>query len=61
MATLKYYHYTSVPVRYLRTKTDNWIELCDIEGFYAETTDSKELWMIEEEIGRFDTYNYVGE
>jgi uncharacterized membrane protein len=61
MSSLKYCHDVSVPVLYMQIKMDLWTELCDIKGFYAETTYSKELWRIEEEIGHFDTYNYIGD
>jgi predicted alpha/beta-fold hydrolase len=60
MSPLKYCRDVSVPVLYVQAKTDPWTELSDIEGFYAETAGSKELWMIDEKMGRFDAYNYVG-
>jgi predicted alpha/beta hydrolase len=60
MSPLKYCRDVETPVLYVQAKTDPWTELSDIEAFYAETAGPKELWMIEEQMGRFDTYNYVG-
>jgi alpha/beta superfamily hydrolase len=61
MSPLKYCRDVEAPILYVQAKTDPWTELSDIEGFYAETSGSKELWMINEEMGRFDAYNYVGD
>ncbi len=61
MSPLKYCRDVEAPVLYVQAKTDPWTELSDIEGFYAETAGPKELWMIDEEMGRFDAYNYVGD
>jgi pimeloyl-ACP methyl ester carboxylesterase len=60
MSPLKYCRDVETPVLYVQAKTDPWTELSDIESFYAETAGPKELWMIEEKMGRFDAYNYVG-
>jgi len=61
MSPLRYCRDVTIPVFYVQAKTDPWTELSDIEGFYGETAGSKELWMIEEKMGRFDAYNYVGD
>ncbi len=50
-----------VPTMYVQARTDPWTELSDIEGFFKATPEPKEFWMIEGEMERFDTYNYVGE
>jgi pimeloyl-ACP methyl ester carboxylesterase len=60
MSPLKYCRDVKTPVLYVQAKTDPWTELSDIEGFYTETAGPKETWMIEEKMGRFDAYNYVG-
>jgi alpha/beta superfamily hydrolase len=59
MSPLKYCRDVEIPVLYVQAKTDPWTELSDIESFYAETAGPKELWLIEEKMGRFDAYNYV--
>jgi pimeloyl-ACP methyl ester carboxylesterase len=61
MSPLKYCRGVETPVLYVQAKTDPWTELSDIEGFYGETAGPKELWLIEEKMGRFDAYNYVGD
>jgi alpha/beta superfamily hydrolase len=61
MSPLQYCRDITVPVLYVQAKTDPWTELSDIKAFYDETAGAKELWMIEEEMGRFDAYNYVGD
>jgi pimeloyl-ACP methyl ester carboxylesterase len=61
MSPLRYCRDVNVPVLYVQAKTDPWTELSDIKAFYTETAGTKELWMIEEKMGRFDAYNYVGD
>jgi hypothetical protein len=61
MSPLRYCRDVKVPVLYVQAKTDPWTELSDIKAFYTETAGTKELWMIEEKMGRFDAYNYVGD
>jgi alpha/beta superfamily hydrolase len=60
MSPLKYCRDVEIPALFVQAKTDPWTELSDIESFYAETAGPKELWIIEEKMGRFDAYNYVG-
>ena len=61
MSPLQYCRDVEVPVLYVQAKTDPLTELSDIKAFYTETAGTKELWMIEEKMGRFDAYNYVGD
>ena len=49
------------PVLFVQAKTDPWTDLKDIENFYNLTNSEKEFWYLEERMGRFDAYNYVGE
>lgn len=61
MSPLKYCKDITAPTLYIQARTDPWTELSDIQGFYEATPEPKEFWMVEGDMGRFDTYNYVGE
>ena len=49
-----------IPVLYIQARSDPWTELDDIRGFYDDTPEPRELWLLQEEMSRFDAYNYVG-
>lgn len=51
----------SVPIYYFQAKSDPWTKLSDIEGFYAASPELKKLTLIDGNLSRFDTYNYIGE
>ena len=61
MSPLQYCKGITAPTLYIQAKTDPWTELSDIQGFFDVTPQPKEFWMLEEEMRRFDAYNYVGE
>ncbi len=49
-----------VPTLYVQARSDPWTELDDIRSFYRATPEPRELWLLDEEMKRFDAYNYVG-
>ena len=51
----------NVPVLYIQARSDPWTELSDVENFYEKSPEPKELFILEGDLERFDTYNYVGE
>jgi len=61
MSPLAFCKDLNIPTFYIQAKTDPWTDLTDVKGFYESTPASKELWIIEDKMGRFDAYNYVGE
>jgi hypothetical protein len=51
-----------LPTMYVQAKEDPWTDISEIKRFYEFTASrQKELWLIEGKMGRFDTYNYVGD
>ncbi len=60
MTPLPYCKDITIPVLYVQARSDPWTIPDDIRSFYDETPDPLELWLLEEEMGRFDAYNYVG-
>ena len=61
MSPLPYCKEITAPTLYVQARQDPWTELSDIERMYETTPEPKELWFIEGDMSRFDTYNYVGE
>jgi pimeloyl-ACP methyl ester carboxylesterase len=61
MSPLEHARNIHVPTLYVQAREDPWTELSDIEGFHEATAGPKALWLIEGEMDRFDTYNYVGD
>jgi alpha/beta superfamily hydrolase len=51
----------SLPSLFIQARTDPWTELSDIQSIYDATPEPKEFLMLEGQMERLDTYNYVGE
>jgi len=58
MAPQKYAKDIEIPTLHIQAKADTWTTLSDVKGIYNEIAGSKELWLIEGKLKRFDTYNY---
>ncbi len=63
MSPLEYCDGITSPVYFVQAKTDKWATLSDIQQFYDNSPDPKEILFVEEEqpLHRFDMYNYFGE
>jgi alpha/beta superfamily hydrolase len=61
MTPLPYVKDLHLPTLYVQAKTDRWTELSDTQSFVDATPEPKAVWWIEEQLNRFEAYNYVGE
>jgi pimeloyl-ACP methyl ester carboxylesterase len=63
MSPLNYCKSITCPVYFIQAKTDKWASLEDIQLFYDNSPEPKEILFVEEEhdLHRFDMYNYFGE
>jgi pimeloyl-ACP methyl ester carboxylesterase len=63
MSPLKYCKDITCPVFFVQAKTDKWATLNDIQLYFDNSPEPKEILFVEENypLHRFDMYNYFGE
>lgn len=58
---LKFAREVNVPVLYIQARADPWGGCGDVQRLYDATPGPKQLWWIEEPLGRLEAYDYIGD
>lgn len=61
MSPADYFKDLKIPTLLIQTKSDPWTDLNLIQNYFDQIKSPKELWLIDKNIPRFETYNLVSQ